>query len=403
MKSAKTIFVAVTATLLVLFIPFRSAAYNKQDGSIERRVIKIRDFIIYEDDQFYSSFPSVVKTDEGEILVAFRRAPNRKVFGEDGTNHVDPNSYLVMVSSSDNGTTWSGEPELIYAHPFGGSQDPCLLKSDDGTLLCTGYGWAFLRKSGLDNLTPPVSVNSGEAVFLGGYLLRSDDHGKSWDGPFYPPSISPEVRYNALSQPLPAYNRGALLEGTDDRIYWAVAGSTNKDDIGKTSVHLLISEDKGITWEYSGVIAEDDQAAFNETSLYETPAGDIVAFLRTARLEDQACIARSGDRGKTFRQWERMGFRGHPLQAIRLPDNRVFLVYGYRHAPYGIRARILNPECTDYHTAEEIIIRDDGGSGDIGYPWAVMLDANRILVTYYFNKDNGTRYIAGSVLELTDD
>src|SRR3546814_13626800 len=82
-----------------------------------------------------------------------------------------------------------------------------------------------------------------------------------------------------------------------------------------------------------------------------------------------------------------MGFQGHPLQALRLPDDRVLLVYGYRHKPFGIRAKILNAECTDFKTAQEFVIRDDGGGSDLGYPWAVLLDDNKVLVTYYFNKD----------------
>src|SRR3546814_1735921 len=81
-----------------------------------------------------------------------------------------------------------------------------------------------------------------------------------------------------------------------------------------------------------------------------------------------------------------MGFQGHPLQALRLPDDRVLLVYGYRHKPFGIRAKILNAECTDFKTAQEFVIRDDGGGSDLGYPWAVLLDDNKVLVTYYFNK-----------------
>jgi hypothetical protein len=296
--------------------------------------------------------------------------------------------------------SWSKEPELLYAHPFGGSQDPCLLKLQDGTILCTSYGWAFVREAGLENLKQPVFQNREGSVFLGGYVLRSSDNGNTWDGPYYPPNIPPEIKFSALGEPLPAYNRGALWEGKDGRIFWVVAAGTEQENLRKTSNYLLISEDKGLTWEYSCPVAEDDKAAFNETSIYETPKGDLVAFLRTAGLEDQACIARSTDGGKTFGRWEKMGFQGHPLQALRLPDNRVFLVYGYRHKPYGIRARILNAECTDYKTAEEIIIRTDGGSGDIGYPWAVMLDDNRILVTYYFNVENGTRHIAGSILEI---
>ena len=162
-------------------------------------VRKIKDVVIYEDPMFYSSFPSVVKRPNGEVLVAFRRAPDRKIFGEKGTSHTDPNSYLVMVRSRD-GETWTKEPELIYAHPFGGSQDPCLLQLRDGTLLCASYGWAFVRPDGLPNLKKPV-FESGGAIFLGGYLVRSTDGGKKWQAPVYPPNITPEVNYNAYGKP----------------------------------------------------------------------------------------------------------------------------------------------------------------------------------------------------------
>ncbi|MCK5068142.1 MAG: exo-alpha-sialidase [Bacteroidales bacterium] len=386
-----------TTFLLILTVTIFAKAPAKTDTI--RQVQKIRDFVIYEDPSFYAAFPSVIKNEDGEILVAFRRAPDRKVFLEKRTTHVDPNSYLVFVRSRDHGLSWSKEPELISAHPFGGSQDPCLLKLKDGTLLCTSYTWAFIRGDAQD-LKQPVFVHGGNVVFMGGYMMRSSDMGNSWDGPFYPPNIPPEVKYSALGDPLPAYNRGALWEGEDGRIFWVVAAGSDPNNLGKTSNYLLISEDKGLSWQYSCPVAEDTEAAFNETSVYETPKGDLVAFIRSAGLEDQACIARSTDGGNSFGPWEKMGFQGHPLQALRLPDNRVFLVYGYRHKPYGIRARILNAECTDYGTAEEIIIREDGGSTDIGYPWAVMLDESRVLVTYYFNLKNGTRHIAGSVLEI---
>jgi hypothetical protein len=188
-----------------------------------------------------------------------------------------------------------------------------------------------------------------------------------------------------------------LYEGKSGRIFWVVAAS---DSPKKTSVHLLISDDKGKTWSYSSPVAVDEKVVFNETSVYETPKGDIVAFLRTANFDDQACIARSTDGGKTFDKWESMGFQGHPLNGLRLPDNRVLLTYGYRHKPFGIRARILNAECTDYATAPEIILREDGGNSDIGYTWPVQLDKNRVLVTYYFNIGNGTRHIAGTILEI---
>jgi hypothetical protein len=46
------------------------------------------------------------------------------------------------------------------------------------------------------------------------------------------------------------------------------------------------------------------------------------------------------------------------------------------------------------------VLRDDGGSGDLGYPWACQLADGRALVAYYFNRGDGTRHIAGTFLAI---
>lgn len=359
---------------------------------------KIADVEIYRDQRFHCAFPSIVKLADGELLLAFRRAPNRLAYGEAHNSHTDPNSYLVSVRSADGGRTWSDEPALIYADAFGGSQDPCLLQLRDGTLLCASYGWTFLRPDSLAKLGP-ASLNYDGAVFNGGYLVRSTDRGQTWSGPSYPPVIPPEKNVGPTGKVVPAYNRGALVEGRDGRLFWVVAATDQVEPRRKTSTFLLISDDAGATWQYSCPVAVDDKVSFNETSIYETPAGDLVAFLRTADHEDEACIARSTDGGKTFGPWEGMGFQGHPLHALRLPDNRVLLTYGYRHEPMGIRARVLNAECTDFATAPEIVLRDDGGGFDLGYSWSVLVDDRTVFVAYYFNT-GGVPDIAGTLLAI---
>ena len=358
---------------------------------------KIKDIVLYEDARFHSAFPSAIRRPDGELLVAFRRAPNRKALGEEKNYHVDPNSNLMLLRSRD-GETWT-QPELLYAHALGGSQDPCLLQLRDGPLLCMTYGWTFLRADGVAKLKPPFLQNFPGSIFNGGYYVRSTDGGKSWAGPLYPPHIAPEILRDPYGQPVPAYNRGALTETRDGHILWVVA-ATDRDQPRRVSTHLLDSSDRGLTWNYACPVATDATASFNETSLYETPKGDLVAFLRTDGLKDEACLARSTDGGKSFQPWQPMGFRGHPLHALRLPDDRVLLTYGYRHQPFGIRARVLNPECTDYATAPEIIIRDDGTTTDLGYPWSVQLDAHRVLVTYYFKAQGDIQHIAGTILKI---
>lgn len=360
-------------------------------------VRKVRDSVIYQDEQFYSAFPSIVRRPDGELIVAFRRAPERRLLGEKGTSHTDPNSHLVLVRSRDGGQTWSKSPELIYAHPFGGSQDPCLVQLRDGALVCSSYGWSLVNPAYAMGLTN--AARHGSYVFMGGYLLRSRDGGRSWPETIIPPHLPGDTTVDYRGQPTAAFNRGAMCQGKDGRLYWVVVGNTSATP-RKSETHLLSSADGGRTWSYACPVAADTEVTFNETSLYQTPKGDLVAFMRTANFDDHTVVARSTDGGRSFQPWQDAGWRGHPHHALRLPDRRVLLVYGYRHAPFGIRARVLDAECVNFATAPEITLRDDGGNGDLGYPWATQLSKDRALVVYYFNRGNATRHIAGTVLEV---
>jgi sialidase-1 len=355
---------------------------------------KTRDFVIYQDAMFYATFPSLVVRPDGEILCAFRRAPDRKaLWGAPGPTHTDANSYLVLVRSKDGGKTWSKDPELIFAHPLGGSQDPCMVQMKDGTIICTSYGWALLPEEKTAELKQTLS--HGQYSFLGGYVVRSDDGGHTWKGPFVPPVLPDEFGRTALGKPSPTFNRGAMMQGKDGKLYWAVV----RKESGKTSVHLITSSDRAKTWKYMSPIAVDDKITFNETSMVETKKGDLVAFMRTANYDDHLAVGRSTDGGKSFK-WEDGKIIGHPYHALKLPDGRVFLVYGYRHEPYGVRARLLNADCTDIDKSPELVIRDDGGTTDLGYPWSALLPDGKIMVAYYINFADGTRHIEGSVLSV---
>ena len=379
--------------ILAASIVCSSAAWSFAESPAD--ITKLKDIVIYHDDSFYSAFPSIVRRLDGELIVAFRRAPEPRNFGTTSPTHTDPCSQLVLVRSKDDGQSWTPTPELIYADPRGGLQDPCMVQLDDQSILCTSYAWALIPESRGQKLKNPMRL--GEFVFLGGVLLRSKDAGRHWATISLPRTYG-EKRLDAFNKPLPAYNRGAICQGKDGRLFWA---TVRENDQGTaTGVHLMVSDDRGDTWNYSCPIAVDDKVTFNETSMYETPSGALVAFMRTADFDDHTVVARSSNGGKSFSKWEDARFQGHPHYALRLPDQRVLLVYGYRHAPFGIRARVLNAECTDARTAPEIILRDDGGNGDLGYPWATMVADGQALVVYYFNKQDGTRFIAATLLEI---
>src|SRR6476469_814808 len=89
----------VAATALAQTAPATSPASSTSP------LTKIKDIVVYRDDTFHCAFPSIVRRPDGELLVAFRRAPDPRVFGNAGVTHTDPCSQLVMVRSTDNGET----------------------------------------------------------------------------------------------------------------------------------------------------------------------------------------------------------------------------------------------------------------------------------------------------------
>ena len=56
--------------------------------------------------------------------------------------------------------------------------------------------------------------------------------------------------------------------------------------------------------------------------------------------------------------------------------------------PFGIRARLSSDEGKTW--TPEIILRDDGFDGDLGYPRTLVRPDGRVLTAYYFNGPQGS-------------
>jgi hypothetical protein len=84
---------------------------------------------------------------------------------------------------------------------------------------------------------------------------------------------------------------------------------------------------------------------------------------------------------------------------VPLADGRVLLVYGYRHPDYGIRARLWDGQDVSL-AGDELIVRDDGRSADLGYPWGTQLADGSVLLAYYFHDKSGLRSIEASRISL---
>ncbi len=85
MKVLKLTFLIAVSVLLPIIL---FTGFSIHPGKTGTSVRKIRDIIIYEDPMFYASFPSVVRRPSGEFITAFSRAPDRRIFGEEGTRYI---------------------------------------------------------------------------------------------------------------------------------------------------------------------------------------------------------------------------------------------------------------------------------------------------------------------------
>jgi hypothetical protein len=87
---------------------------------------------------------------------------------------------------------------------------------------------------------------------------------------------------------------------------------------------------------------------------------------------------------------------GNPPALIRLRDGRLCVAYGVRRPPFGIRAKISNDEGQSW--GEEIVLRDDGRTWDLGYPRMVQRSDGKLITIYYFTTaENPEQHIAASI------
>ena len=372
---------------------------------------KISDCVLYHDPRFYASFPAVVNIQENRLLLMFRRARDlrwllptelaeEQIKLRNQVDHVDSRSQLTQMIFDQHGHVL--EPaQALPVNPEAADQDASLLRLRNGTLLVASFSWypvaASLEpvvKHWPSCLTPRVGRGS-LYLFWGGFVRLSHDNGKSWSEHQYLP-VLPGAE-DLVPGKRPHYGggiRGQAIE-TAREILLATYS---------TGSHLYISTDGGATWLYRACIADDQSKRLRlcEPALVLCPSGKVVAFMRSEGGEDQLVTAESLNNGYTWTPWCERKVIGHPFHVLPLRNGQVLLSYGYRHEPFGIRARLLDSECSNIDAAPEAILRDDGVCADVGYPWATQLDDGRIIVAYYFTGSDGVRHIAATWCDVAE-
>jgi hypothetical protein len=122
-------------------------------------------------------------------------------------------------------------------------------------------------------------------------------------------------------------------------------------------------------------------------STLRLPSGGLLTMIRNGGRNWRSNIDawRSDDEG---RHWTCLGaatgdIGGNPPSLVRLKDGRLCLTYGFRRKPFGVRARITGDEGRTW--GPEVILRDDGLTGDLGYPRSVVRPDGKVVTVDYFN------------------
>lgn len=344
---------------------------------------------VYRNESEFSSWPfnaGMWKIADDNVLVAFMNIRcdytiplNLK------HNRVETFGRIAAVRSADGGQTWSRAADIAD-------------NIEVADLLKHGREEAY--REPFDFADPNVLLSCWTTPSSGdpaakAWIKMSADGGASW---------GPAVRLPECSIPR-FQGRPSYVVRPDGVILLFLTARPTANPYDRPVVYS--SSDGGCTWALMSYMPASGEYRMICPSPVVLPDGTIVVAVRCKPSMEAAWdeIYASNDGGWSWRFVSRVNDHGDTAHLTRLKDGRLFIVYGYRRPPYGIRARISEDAGNTW--GPEMVLRDDGGSRDLGYPRAVELDGGRILATYYFNDrhdpiqmNGGVRYIAGTILEV---
>lgn len=289
-----------------------------------------------------------------------------------GGHDIDPDrgSERVQARSMDGGRTWTLE-RPVSAGADNAADAPATLRDP------------------VDFTQPDLALR-----FSGQSLFYSLDRCHTWKGPFT----------------LPSYGRPGLLCRTDymvegrDRVTAFVAAQ--KEGGGEGQPLCIRTTDGGRTWNLVGWIGKQPPEAYGYAIMPATvalPGDGYLSMIRRGGVFDgrkqwwlEAHV--SPDDGKSWYLLDtpRIDNHGNPATLTRLNDTTLAMAYGWRAAPYGIRARVSKDNGQTW--GPEIILRADAASWDIGYPRTVMRADGKCVTAYYFHpQGKDLRTIAATI------
>ena len=324
---------------------------------------RIKHVIVYKEPGRFCGWPANYGTWSwgNEILVGFKFAYYQAKERGHSYNREKPSEY-VMARSLDGGETWTLE------RPKG-------LDSKQKAVQCPG---------GIDFTHRDFALRCRSGHF--GY---SYDRGKTWQGPYKLPEFGQK---NIMAR------TDYIINSKDDCFIFLTSSKTNGKE-GRPFCARTTDAAKTVNF-VSWISPEPEGFSIMPSTVRISKKHLISAIRRKEEGLGFIEIYQSNDNGQN---WEFLskpattGRRnGNPPGMVRLSDGRIVVTYGYRSKPQGIRARISKDNGKTW--SDEIHLRDDGRTWDLGYPQTVLRPDGKLVTLYYYTtKENPEQHIAATI------
>ena len=308
-----------------------------------------------------------------EILVGFERA----YYQANDTNHSivwEKKAELGLARSLDGGETWKLEQPGALVRPVE-SASPLLEAIDFGN--------------------PHFAMKISATV-----LFISYDRGKNWQGPYQIPDFDRKLTSRT----------DYLVQSPDECLFFLSAFEPGVEAGLQDRAFCARTKDGAMTFEFlSWMTGEPVSVRSVMPSTVRGSKGQLISAMRRRHdihKEDKTIpecwidVYQSQDAGRSWQFLSKAAdtgdWNGNPPSLVRLQNGRLCLAYGYRKPPFGIRARLSDDEGLTW--GEEINLRDDGRTWDLGYPRMVQRADGKLVTIYYFTtRENPQQHIAATI------
>lgn len=319
--------------------------------------------VIYQSEEKlgYCGWPTVAKIYDDKLISVWSLRQT----------HRDPYGKVVGAISEDNGVTWS-EPFTII--------DTVLDDRDAGVIF-----WNNKVIVSTVSVAKSIYLNSGNQEWINYTNAITDEQEAEALGCNYVigEMVNGELTFGAIKKAPSFTPHGMIQLANGDLGYVGYDGYDRENGITKSKIVFYSSAD-GETWsKVSDVFGANEFLAdqLNEPNAIVLKNGKMLVAVRSE--SNGIYLAESNDDGVTFSNKRVLlpAAITTPPHLMQTTDGTLVLSYGYRNAPYNIRAIVSKDNGESW--SNEIELTSGGVDWDFGYPATIERGNGELLTVYY--------------------